>query len=218
MRKGVKDGYCFDDRYKFRDALFDIPNIWIFTNQDLPYDLLSRQRWRLWTVQNDELLLKKKNKYCIILVKFVNYLFIMTTIRRVCTSGYFDPCTIGHIDYFKRAKELAGLDGQLIVIVNNDHQACLKKGKSFMKENDRVEIIRALKYVDEVYLSIDQDRTVCKTLSIIPHLTHFVNGGDQFNDRIPEKSICDQLGIQLVDGLGEKIASSSWLTGLKAIS
>lgn len=138
--------------------------------------------------------------------------------KRICTSGYFDPCTVGHLEYFKLAKELAGDGGKLIVIVNNDKQATLKKGKSFMKENDRVEIIKALKYVDEVYLSIDEDRTVCKTLSQIPQITHFVNGGDQFNNNIPEKVICDQLGIILVDGLGDKIASSSWLTGLKAIN
>jgi len=137
--------------------------------------------------------------------------------KRVCTSGYFDPCTIGHLDYFKRAKELAGENGVLIVIVNNDEQARLKKGKSFMKDKDRLEIIKALKYVDEVYLSIDTDRTVCKTLSMIPNVTHFVNGGDQFNNHIPERIVCDQLNIELVDGLGDKIASSSWLTGLKAI-
>jgi len=138
--------------------------------------------------------------------------------KRVCTSGYFDPCTVGHLEYFKLAKELAGKDGQLIVIVNNDKQATLKKGRPFMKEKDRVEIIKALKYVDEVYLSIDEDRTVCNTLQIIPRLTHFVNGGDQFNTNIPEKPICDTLGIELVDGLGNKIASSSWLTGLKTLS
>jgi cytidyltransferase-like protein len=138
--------------------------------------------------------------------------------RRVCASGYFDPCTIGHLEYFKLAKQIAGSDGQLIIIVNNDKQATLKKGRPFMKDKDRVEIIKAIRYVDEVYLSIDEDRTVCKTLSIIPNLTHFVNGGDQFNDYIPEKSVCDELNIELIDGLGDKIASSSWLTGLKALS
>jgi cytidyltransferase-like protein len=137
---------------------------------------------------------------------------------RVCCSGYFDPCTIGHIEYFKLAKKIAGENGKLIVIVNNDYQAKLKKGKSFMKDVDRLEIIKAIKYVDEVYLSIDRDRTVCETIKTIPYLTHFVNGGDQFNINIPEKPICDSLGIQLIDGLGDKIASSSWLTGLKALN
>ena len=47
---------------------------------------------------------------------------------------------------------------------------------------------------------------------------YFVNGGDAFNDKIPERPICEELGIELIDGLGDKIRSSSWLTGLKAIS
>ena len=28
---------------------------------------------------------------------------------------------------------------------------------------------------------------------------------------IPERIICEELGIELIDGLGEKIQSSSWL-------
>ena len=39
----------------------------------------------------------------------------------------------------------------------------------------------------------------------------FANGGDQTNDTIPEAEICRQLGVQLMDGLGNKIQSSSWL-------
>ena len=40
---------------------------------------------------------------------------------------------------------------------------------------------------------------------------YFANGGDQNNKRIPEISVCNKLGIQLIDGLGDKIQSSSWL-------
>jgi D-beta-D-heptose 7-phosphate kinase/D-beta-D-heptose 1-phosphate adenosyltransferase len=133
---------------------------------------------------------------------------------RVCVSGYFDPIHIGHLEYLTKAKELAGENGKLIVIVNSDNQAMLKKGKPFMNEKERVEIVKALRVVDEVYLSIDDDRTVCKTIQSIS-ITHFVNGGDQNNDTIPEKPICEKFGIILVDGLGDKIQSSSWLTGLK---
>ena len=39
----------------------------------------------------------------------------------------------------------------------------------------------------------------------------FANGGDQNNDTIPERAICEGLGIELIDGLGDKIQSSSWL-------
>jgi cytidyltransferase-like protein len=133
---------------------------------------------------------------------------------RVCVSGYFDPLHVGHLEYLTKAKELAGPGGKLVVIVNNDHQATLKKGRPFMRESERIEIVKALRVVDEVHLSIDTDRTVCETIKIVP-MTHFVNGGDQNNDSIPERPVCKHLGIQLIDGLGDKIQSSSWLTGLK---
>lgn len=135
--------------------------------------------------------------------------------RRVCVSGYFDPVHSGHIEYLTRAKELAGEGGELVVIVNSDHQAVLKKNRPFMKEQERITIIEALRAVDEVHLSIDTDRTVCETLAaILPPITHFVNGGDQSNTSIPETAVCDALGIVLIDGLGDKIQSSSWLTGI----
>lgn len=138
--------------------------------------------------------------------------------RRVCASLYMDPLHIGHLEYLTRAKELAGSDGKLIVIINNDHQCVLKKGRPFMSHTERLCIAHSLRMVDEVYLSIDTDRTVCATLrSITPPPTHFVNGGDQTNESIPEREVCDQLGIQLVDGLGDKIQSSSHLTGIIAL-
>lgn len=137
--------------------------------------------------------------------------------KRVCASLYMDPLHSGHLEYLTRAKELAG-DGQLVVIINNDHQATLKKGRPFMKDAERVAIARALRFVDEVHLSIDKDRTVRETIaSIHPPITHFVNGGDQTNESIPERDICALLGIELVDGLGDKIQSSSALTGLVAL-
>ncbi len=125
----------------------------------------------------------------------------------VCCSGYFDVLHYGHIEYFEKSKALGD---KLVVIVNNDHQAKLKKSSSFMPEAERLKIIRSLHIVDFAVLSIDEDRTVCKTLeSIRPDI--FANGGDQFNTNIPEREICERLNIKLVDSLGEKLQSSSWL-------
>jgi cytidyltransferase-like protein len=127
----------------------------------------------------------------------------------VCVSGYFDPLHIGHIEYFKKSKEIGN---KLIVIVNNDTQSILKKGRSFMPVDERVAIIKELRCVDVVIKSIDMDRTVCKTLeSIIPSPAYFCNGGDQNNNTIPESVVCESLGIDLRDGFGHKIQSSSWL-------
>ena len=133
---------------------------------------------------------------------------------KVVVSGYFDPLHVGHIEYLELAKELGT---RLVVIVNNDYQCELKKGKSFMKEEDRLKIVKSLSIVDEAFLSIDRDRTVCNSLAAInPDI--FANGGDRHVKEIPESVICKELGIKMIDGLGNKIRSSSDLTGLKEIN
>ena len=99
-----------------------------------------------------------------------------------CVSGYFDPIHVGHLEYFKSAKKIAD---KLIVIVNNDDQAVLKKGKPFMSADERIEIIKELKCVDYVVKSIDTDRTVRETIKILdPKPSYFCNGGDQNNNSI----------------------------------
>ena len=133
---------------------------------------------------------------------------------RVAVSGYFDPIHIGHLEYLRMAKELGD---SLVVIVNNNYQCKLKKGKHFMDENDRVEIVKALRFVDEVFLSVDKDRTVCKSLEEIkPDV--FANGGDRATSEVPETPVCKKFNIKMVDGLGDKIRSSSSLTGLNELS
>ena len=133
---------------------------------------------------------------------------------RVAVSGYFDPIHIGHLEYLRMAKELGD---SLVVIVNNNYQCKLKKGKHFMDENDRVEIVKALRFVDEVFLSVDKDRTVCKSLEEIkPDI--FANGGDRATSEVPETPVCKKFNIKMVDGLGDKIRSSSSLTGLNVLS
>lgn len=48
----VKNGYAFDDRYKFTEKIFDCPNIWLFTNTLPDKNLLSLDRWKLWEISN----------------------------------------------------------------------------------------------------------------------------------------------------------------------
>ena len=133
---------------------------------------------------------------------------------RVAVSGYFDPIHVGHLEYLRMAKELGD---SLVVIVNNNYQCKLKKGKHFMDENDRVEIVKALRFVDEVFLSVDKDRTVCKSLEEIkPDV--FANGGDRATSEVPETPVCKKFNIKMVDGLGDKIRSSSSLTGINELS
>jgi len=134
--------------------------------------------------------------------------------KAIIVSGYFNPIHKGHIEYFINAKKIADY---LIVIVNNDFQRKIKQSKEFMLEDERIFIVKNLKMVDECYMSIDKDRTVINTINLIHNkLNHkydlyFGNGGDQNNDIIPERDICDKLSIKLIDNLGEKIQSSSWI-------
>jgi cytidyltransferase-like protein len=134
--------------------------------------------------------------------------------KAIIVSGYFNPIHKGHIEYFNNAKACGD---RLIVIVNSDNQRALKGSKEFQKEDERVFIVSNIKSVDEVVLSIDQDKTQCETLrNLYFNLNElyqlaFANGGDQNNTSIPEAPVCLELGIDLIEGLGEKIQSSSWL-------
>ena len=134
--------------------------------------------------------------------------------KAIVVSGYFNPIHKGHLEYFNNAKSLAD---ELIVVVNNDQQRALKGSQAFQKEDERVIIVSNIKSVDKTVLSIDKDRTVCATLKKVAQDygsefdLAFANGGDQNNETIPERPVCEELGIALIDGLGEKIQSSSWL-------
>lgn len=132
----------------------------------------------------------------------------------IIVSGYFNPIHKGHLEYFEKAKEQGD---QLWVIVNNDYQRALKGSKEFQKEDERLSIVQAIRTVDLALLSIDQDRTVIESIKHLhsafglEHELCFANGGDQTNNSIPEARICEELGVHLLDGLGDKIQSSSWL-------
>jgi cytidyltransferase-like protein len=143
-----------------------------------------------------------------------NKLKIIVLKKAIIVSGYFNPVHKGHIEYFQNAKQNGD---ELFVIVNSDIQRALKGSKEFQDEKERVFIVESLRLVDKCFLSIDLDRTVVESIKMIfnqfdnEYQLAFANGGDQNNDTIPERPICEELGIELLDGLGRKIQSSSWL-------
>ena len=134
--------------------------------------------------------------------------------KAIIVSGYFNPLHKGHLEYFNNAKALGD---ELFVIVNSDHQRELKGSKAFQDEEERLLIVSNIKSVDKAIISVDQDRTVCKSIRMLferyreDYDLAFANGGDQNNETIPEIPVCKELGVDLIDGLGEKIQSSSWL-------
>ena len=138
--------------------------------------------------------------------------------KAIIVSGYFNPIHKGHLKYFNNAKDLAD---ELFVIVNSDLQRVLKESKEFQKEEERLFIVQNIKAVDKAFISVDKDRTVRASIRAIfedygnEYQLGFANGGDQDNNSVPEAPICKELGIQLIDGLGDKIQSSSWLLNKK---
>lgn len=132
----------------------------------------------------------------------------MNNERIVAVSGGFDPIHIGHIRYLKEARKLGT---KLVVILNSDNFLTKKKGHYFMSYDERKEVVESIRYVDEVFECIDKDQTVCKSLAQLkPNI--FAKGGDRTISNIPEKTICESIGIEMVFGVGGgKIQSSSWL-------
>ena len=134
--------------------------------------------------------------------------------KAIIVSGYFNPLHKGHLELFEKAKEQAE---KLWVIVNSDKQRELKGSDYFMDEDERLQIVKAIRYVDYALISQDTDKTQCETLKQFSQMfgemydLAFANGGDQNNDTIPEVGVCKENGIELLDGLGVKIQSSSWL-------
>ena len=135
-------------------------------------------------------------------------------LKAIIVSGYFNPLHKGHLDLFEKAKAYGD---ELWVIVNSDLQRELKGSNEFMDQSERLNIVTAIGIVDKALISIDKDNTQCATLAYLAEKSsfeyelYFANGGDQNNDSIPEASVCKEKRIGLLDGLGDKIQSSSWL-------
>ena len=138
----------------------------------------------------------------------------MSKPKAIIVSGYFNPLHKGHLELFEKAKTSGD---QLWVIVNSDLQRELKGSKKFMDQDERLLIVSAIGMVNKALISIDKDKTQCATLGDLAdkysteYQLYFANGGDQNNDSIPEVPVCIEKGIGLIDGLGGKIQSSSWL-------
>ena len=132
----------------------------------------------------------------------------------IIVSGYFNPLHKGHLELFEKAKTKGDA---LWIIINSDFQRELKGSKVFMDQHERLIILKAIGIVDKALVSIDKDKTQCATLRFLAeeygteYDLFFANGGDQNNESIPEVPICKEVGIELIEGLGDKIQSSSWL-------
>ena len=143
------------------------------------------------------------------------YRFVMKTI--VITSGYFNPIHPWHIECLELCKQLWD---ELWVIVNNDEQARLKTGKTevFQDVNFRMKIVSSLRVVDQVFLSVDKDWSVCESIKEVTQKIRqkygddtkiiFWKWWDRFSWNIPEVQVCQELEIEIKDGLWAKTHNS----------
>lgn len=122
--------------------------------------------------------------------------------KTIAISGGFDPIHVGHLRMFQHAKELVGENGQLIIILNDNEYLLRKKGRYFMTQSDRAELLGALTCIDSVYqYTSDTDDVGDALRTLKPDL--FGNGGDVDNlSKIREYDVCRELGIEMVLGLG----------------
>ena len=126
----------------------------------------------------------------------------------VMVSGGFDPVHAGHIRMIRHAAQY----GDVIIIANSDDWLYRKKGFVFMEYERRIEILNAIKGVIIVDSVDDSDGTVCEAIRRLKP-TYFANGGDRGRSNTPEQAVCEELGVQLLWGIGgeEKLDSSSEL-------
>jgi len=126
----------------------------------------------------------------------------------VMVSGGFDPVHVGHIRMIREAAKY----GDVIIIANSDEWLFRKKGFNFMDFESRREILDSIKGVILVDSVDDSDGTVCEAIKRHKP-TYFANGGDRGKSNTPEQNVCENLGVELLWGVGgeEKVAASSEL-------
>jgi cytidyltransferase-like protein len=129
--------------------------------------------------------------------------------RIVVTSGGYDPIHPGHISSIQESRRYGDI---VVVLVNGDSFLRAKKGKAFQDLETRCLIVSALRGVDYVVpFEIEDDPTVCVALRRLrPQV--FTKGGDRADPKaVPEWDVCQELGIEIVFGVGDdKRWSSSW--------
>ena len=136
----------------------------------------------------------------------------------IIVSGGFDPVHKGHIRMFREA---ANLGAQVIVGLNSDEWLTRKKGKPFMKWEERAEILESCKFVNQVISFDDSDDTANDAIRVVNDMfdyqnqdynIYFANGGDRGKGNVPELDVCKELNVVMLWGIGGgKIQSSSWL-------
>lgn len=146
-------------------------------------------------------------------------------------SGYFALPHVGHFDLFRATKTYA-INNKTFVIINNDEQTINKYGFLVTSAKERAELISQNRYVDDTYISIDEDESVAKTIEFIAlkykniaDIFHggnveitFYNAGDrtESNANPKEVEVCERLGVKMEYlNLPKRGSSTSLLNDIK---
>lgn len=122
----------------------------------------------------------------------------------IMVSGGFDPVHIGHIRMIREASKY----GDVIVVANSDDWLFRKKGFVFMEWEQRTEILSAIKGVIKVSGVDDSDGTVCEAIRRLKP-NYFANGGDRKKHNTPEQSVCEEMDVKMLWGMGGDYKANS---------
>ncbi len=114
----------------------------------------------------------------------------------VFTNGCFDILHRGHVEYLKASKELGDY---LIVGINSDSSVKRLKGldRPVNKQEDRVAVLQAIKYVDEVIV-FDEDTPYRLIKEVKPDI--ITKGGDYTQDNVVGNDIAKVVILPYIQG------------------
>lgn len=116
--------------------------------------------------------------------------------KKVITYGTFDLFHMGHLNIIKRAKALGDY---LVVAVSSDAFNAIKGKKAYHTDEERVAILEAIRYVDEVILENDWEQ---KTRDVLDHnIDVFVMGDDWQGKFDFLKEHCEVVYLPRTDGV-----------------
>ena len=126
---------------------------------------------------------------------------------KVAVAGNFYPLHDGHIDHLEKASKLGDY---LVAIIGPDSYLEMKGKPILLSLEARIKILKAIRWVNDVVVAIDEDGTVAKTLKCL-RPTFYAKGGDRTPDNMPQNEIeaCEEIGCRIIYGIGEKLNSSS---------
>lgn len=128
--------------------------------------------------------------------------------KKVITYGTFDLFHIGHLNILKRAKELGDY---LVVAVSSDEFNEIKGKVCKIKDTDRMEIVKAIRYVDEVILEESWDQ---KRRDIVEHDIDIFVMGDDWEGKFDDLSdLCEVKYLPRTKGISTTMIKAELAQG-----